>query len=98
MTGLIGSLAVGFFIALFFLNFYFRAKILKVYKVLVNNRIEFSAKHIFNKEKMESEVLSRYPAFRNEILSFSNHIKKSIVIAATLVFAIVIAGFILKNL
>ncbi len=37
----------------------------------MQNRIEFNSSHIFNKVKMENEVLSKYPAFTNEILSFN---------------------------
>ena len=88
-------LAVGLFVALFFLNFYFRSKI---YKVLVNNRVEFGAAHIFNKAKMEAEILPRYPKLQDDILAFSNHIKKSVWKAIVIVVTIVVIGFILRSL
>ena len=47
---------------------------------------------------MEKEVLSRYPEFTFEILSFTGHIKKSILIAVILVLLITIMGIILKNI
>lgn len=98
MTDFLVILAVGLFVAVFFLNFYFRTKILKIYKVLVNNRVEFSMAHIFNKDKMEAEVLLRYPKFRDDIIAFSIHIKRSLFIAIALVVAIIIVGFVLRSL
>ena len=55
MLAILMSVVVGLFIAMLFLNIYFRVKVFKVYKVLVQNRVEFSAKHVFSKEKMEAE-------------------------------------------
>jgi hypothetical protein len=98
MTYIITYLIIGVFLSLLFLNLYFRIKVFKVYKVLVQNRIEFNSSHIFNKDKMEKEVLSRYPTFKSEILSFTGHIKKSILIAIILVLLITIMGIILKNI
>jgi ABC-type glycerol-3-phosphate transport system permease component len=98
MTYIITYIIIGIFLSLLFLNLYFRIKVFKVYKVLVQNRIEFNSSHIFNKDKMEKEVLSRYPKFTSEILSFTGHIKKSILIAVILVLLITIMGIILKNI
>ena len=98
MSQLLTFLAIGFFAALFFLNFYFRVKILKIYKILVANRIEFGVQHIFNNQNMESEVLKRYPAYKADILNFSNHIKRSLMYALILVVGITIIGFIIKTI
>jgi hypothetical protein len=98
MTDILIYLIIGIFLALLFLNIYFRVKVLKVYKTLVQNRIQFDSSHIFNHEKMEREVLSLNPKFRNEILSFTGHIKKSITIAIILVILITVMGFILKRI
>ncbi len=97
MSTILISLIIGIFIALFFLNVYFRVKVLKVYKILVQNRIQFDSSHILNKSKLEAEILPKYPAFRNEILTFTGHIRKSLSIAVVLVLLITIAGFILKQ-
>jgi len=91
-------LIIGIFLALLFLNIYFRVKVFKVYKKLVQNKIEFDSSHIFNSQKMEKEVLSKYPTFRSDILRFSGHIKKSLSIAVILVLLITIMGFILKSI
>ena len=98
MINILYLFIIGFFLALLFLNIYFRVKVFKVYKVLVDNRIEFGSAHVFNKVKMEDEVLSKHPKFSNEILSFVGHIRKSITIAIILVVLITVMGAILKFL
>lgn len=89
-------LIIGIFIALLFLNIYFRVKVLKLYKVLVDNRVEFGSSHIFNAQKMRDEILPRYPHVAGEIKGFAGHIKKSISIAVILVVLITLLGYILR--
>lgn len=98
MAGVLFYFIIGIFISLLFLNIYFRVKVFKVYKTLVQNRIEFNSSHIFNSKKMEQEVLSKHPAFRKDILDFTGHMKKSLSIALALVVLITIMGIILKNI
>jgi hypothetical protein len=61
---LLVSIVVGLFVAMLFLNLYFRVRVLRVYKKLVENRVEFGAAHLFNAQKMEEEILPRYPEQR----------------------------------
>lgn len=98
MTDILIYLIIGIFLALLFLNIYFRVKVLKVYKTLVQNKIQFDSSHIFNSSKMESEVLIKYPKHKDDILNFVGHIKKSIAIAVILVLMITVMGFILKRI
>lgn len=98
MADILIYMIIGVFLALLFLNIYFRVKVFKVYKVLVQNKVEFNSSHIFNKEKMANEILPRYPKYRNEILSFVGHIKNSVTIAIILVILITILGFILNRI
>lgn len=98
MTDILIYFIIGIFLALLFLNIYFRVKVFKVYKTLVQNKIQFDSSHIFNSDKMEKEVLTVYPKFRNDILSFTGHIKKSLTIAVILVLLITVMGFILKRI
>lgn len=98
MSSILFYLIIGIFVALLFINVYFRVKVLKVYKILVQNKIEFNSSHIFNRAKMEAEVLHRYPKFRNDILNFTGHMKRSLSIAAILILLITLMGFILKNI
>ncbi|MBP6826372.1 MAG: hypothetical protein KA165_07425 [Saprospiraceae bacterium] len=89
------SIVIGLFVAMLFVNLYFRAKVLKVYGVLVRNRVEFGAAHIFSRQKLEEEVLPKYPQFRNEIESFIRHMRYSIRMASVLLVLITAFGAIL---
>jgi hypothetical protein len=95
MVNILVFLIIGIFAALLFLNLYFRIKVLKVYKVLINNRIEFGKQHIFDKKKMQSEILPKYPGHQKEILLFVSHISYSIKIAIILIVLITLMGLIL---
>ncbi len=95
MYELLIFLIIGLFVGMLFLNIYFRVKVLKAYKVLVQNRIEFKAIHVFNSRKMEDEVLPHYPQFEREILTFSSHIRYSIRMATVLIALITLFGAVL---
>jgi hypothetical protein len=89
------SLVLGVFAAMLFLNVYFRVKVFKSYKVLVQNRIEFSAKHIFNNKLMEEEILPKYPNHITDIRLFCNNMRYSIKMASVLIAIITLFGAIL---
>jgi hypothetical protein len=95
MYVLLVSIVIGLFVAMLFLNLYFRARVLKVYGVLVRNRVQFGAAHIFNRQRLEAEVLPRYPQFRAEIETFIRHIRYSIRMATVLLVLIMLFGAIL---
>ena len=84
----------GIFAAILFLNVYFRVKVFKVYKKLVQNRVQFDALDTFNKEKM-SEVKKRYPQNAADVDTFVSHIQYSTKLASLLVALISIFGGIL---
>lgn len=98
MTDILIFLIIGIFLSLLFLNIYFRVKVLKIYKVLVQNIIEFDLSHIMNSRRLNEEILPKYPNYTNEILGFIGHIRKSVTIAVILVILITVMGFILKKL
>jgi hypothetical protein len=95
MFKLLAFLIIGLFAGMLFLNVYFRAKVLQTYKRLVQNRVEFGAAHIFNKTKMEAEVMSRYPHMRQDIETFVNHMQYSIKMATALIVLITAFGAVL---
>jgi len=95
MFGILIFLVIGLFVALLFLNVYFRVKVLKEYKYLVNNRVEFTTSDIFNKRRMQEEVIVKYPQHRDSIESFVKHIKFSVNIAMMLIVLITLFGGIL---
>ena len=89
------SVVIGLFIAMLFLNVYFRVRVLKVYKILVQNEVQFGAKHIFNKEKMEEDVIPKYPEQKENIELFVRHMQYSIRMATVLIALITLFGAIL---
>lgn len=89
------SVVIGLFIAMLFLNVYFRMKVFKAYKVLVQNRVEFNAMDAFNKKKMEEEVYPKYPHLQEEIKTFVRHMQYSIKMATVLIALITLFGAIL---
>lgn len=89
------SLVIGLFIAMLFLNVYFRIKVLKVYKKLVQAEVEFEAKHVFNHKKLEQEIIPKYPEHAQDIWTFSNHLRYSIRMATVLIALITLFGAIL---
>lgn len=88
-------LVIGLFVAMLFLNIYFRAKVLKVYKKLLQNEVEFGVSHFLNKEKMEKEVYPRHPDMVKEIDTFVRHIRYSVSMATVLILLITLFGGIL---
>lgn len=92
---LLVTLVIGLFIAMLFLNVYFRVKVLKTYKILVQNEVEFGAKHLFNQQKMEAEIFPKYPHLHKEIATFCSHIRYSMKMATVLITLITLFGAIL---
>lgn len=89
------SLVWGLFIAILFINLYFRMKVMKVYGRLVRNKVQFDASHIFNKEKLEKEILPKYPEHQEDIKTFVSHIHFSVKMGTLLTALITIFGAIL---
>ena len=83
------------FAAMLFLNVYFRVKVFKNYRELVRNRVQFTASHLFNRERMEKEIIPQYPHMRGEIETFSRNLRYSIRMATVLIALITLFGAIL---
>jgi len=88
-------LLTGLFAAMLFLNVYFRVKVMKSYKKLVQNQVQFGAAHIFSKAKMEEEILPKYPGLQTDIRAFVHHIQYSIKMAIVLIVLITLLGAVL---
>lgn len=95
MFELLIFIIISLFVGMLFLNIYFRIKVLKAYKVLVQNQVEFKAMHLFNSKKMKEEVIPHYPQLETEILTFSSHIQYSIKMATVLIILITLFGAVL---
>jgi hypothetical protein len=88
-------IVISLFIAMLFLNIYFRVNVFKQYKYLTQNDIDFGPKHIFDDQKMKKEILPRYPGHEEQILAFTSNLRKSIKMATVLVALITLFGAIL---
>lgn len=95
LTGILLFSVLAAFAAMVFLNVYFRVKVFKSYKNLVKNRVEFGAAHLFNKARMEEEIIPKYPHMRGEIETFVRHLRFSIRMATVLIALITLFGGIL---
>jgi len=89
------TIVISLFIAMLFLNVYFRVKVLKVYKSLVQARVEFGATHMFNPTKMENEIIPKYPSQAANIRVFCSHMRYSIRMASVLIALITLFGAVL---
>lgn len=88
---------IAVFVGMLFLNIYFRVKVFKVYKYLVQNKVEFGVTHFLNEEKMEQEVISRYPQHEEQIRKFVALIRRSVTMASILIVLILSIGYLLMK-
>jgi hypothetical protein len=88
MVNFLLFLIIAIFCGLLFLNVYFRVKVFKVYKRLVQNEVEFKPVHFINRERLETEILPKYPEHKDDILLFMSHIRYSMNLASVLIFLI----------
>jgi len=95
LQGTLLFLVLGAFAAMLFLNLYFRIKVLRVYKKLIDNRVEFEAAHFLNPKKMENEIYPKYPHMKQDIAAFVKHIRYSVRMATVLIALITLFGAIL---
>jgi hypothetical protein len=91
MVNFLLFLFIGIFLGLLFLNVYFRVKVFKVYKRLVQNEVEFKPVHFVSRERLEAEILPKYPEHKADILLFISHIRYSMSLAS--VFTLLITAF-----
>lgn len=87
-------LIISMFVGLFAINIYFRAKVMKAYKYLVQNDIKFSAMDILSNAKMENTVLPRYPMHQAEIRNFVDLMKRSLMLSIGVIVLIIVIGLI----
>ncbi|CAH1000750.1 hypothetical protein LEM8419_01866 [Neolewinella maritima] len=86
---------VALFLAMLFVNLYFRAKVLRAYRVLVQTDVDFTAAQILNRQRMEEEVVPAYPQQAQAIRDFGNYLRRSIRMATVLLLLITCFGALL---
>lgn len=97
MDNMLIVIVIAAFLGVLAVNVYFRVKVLKVYKRLRKNNVEFDASHMLSDKKLQEEVLPRYPQMKDDILTFVKLIRRSITIACILMALIITAGLILNR-
>lgn len=85
---------IGLFVAMLFLQLYFRIKVLKIYKRLIGNRVQFTIHDVFNLDKRRA-VQVNYPDSAEDIESFATYLRRAIRMATILLVLITIFGAIL---
>ncbi len=78
-------LIMAVFAAMLILNFYFRVKVLRAYKKLLQHGVEFDSSHFLSKQKMEKEIYPKYPHLKKDIAAFVQHIQYSVKMATVLI-------------
>ncbi len=83
------------FVAMLGVNLYFRAKVLRAYRVLVRNRVDFTPGQIFSTLRVEDEIIPKYPDQAGSIRDFSRYLRHSIQMTTVLMALITAFGGIL---
>jgi hypothetical protein len=89
------SIIIALFLGMLFVNLYFRAKVLRAYRVLVRSEVDFTASQILNRRRMEEEVVPAYPEQAAAIRDFGNYLRRSIRMATVLLALITLFGGVL---
>ncbi len=89
------TIVIGLFLAMLFVNLYFRAKVMRAYRVLVRHEVDFSAGQILNRQRMEEEIVPAYPAQAQAIRDFGNNLRYTIQMGTVLLLLITCFGAIL---
>lgn len=95
MTQIFVYFIAGLFLALLFVNLFFRWKVIKVYKKLVQNRVQFDAMDVFKSSRTMEPVYQKFPNQKNDIADFIRYIRFSVGIAILIVVLITLLGLVL---
>lgn len=95
MQTLLLTIVILLFVAMLGVNLYFRAKVLRAYRVLVMNKVDFTPGQIFSTARVEDEIIPNYPNQAEAIRNFSNYLQRSISMTTVLMALITAFGGIL---
>ena len=87
---ILAALFAGFFL----LNVYFRLRIFKHYRILMQNRVEFGTAEIFSDKRMHA-VIDRHPQLKEAITKFCLNMRLTMRMATVFVILVIIFGFFL---
>jgi hypothetical protein len=83
------------FIAILFVNIYFRLKVIKAYRKLKDYKINFDTSALFDQSQLNKIMQSNPPDIRQSIADFSRNMKYSISMVITLIVLITLFGAVL---
>lgn len=98
MSSILIYFIAGLFIALLFLNLFFRIRVIKVYKKLIQKKVEFNSIDIFRSEDKMKEIYQQYPDSVKDIQAFMYNIRLSVGMAIGIVLLITLLGVVLHYL
>lgn len=76
-------------------NVFFRIKTFRTFKKLADKGVAFSKEHVLSQERLEREVLVRYPDHKDLILAHVNSIKASMRISMLCMVVLTACGAVL---
>lgn len=83
------------FALLLIANVFFRIKTFRTFKKLAENNVSFGKEHIFNRQRLEEEIINKHPEHKDLILSHVNSMKLSMNISSLCVVVLTICGAVL---
>lgn len=89
------GITIGTFGFLLLANIYFRIKTFRTFKQLAEKGVAFSREHVYDKERMQREVISRHPEHKALIQKHVNSMKASMNISFLCVVVLTICGGVL---
>lgn len=95
MKVLLLTIVILLFVAMLGVNLYFRAKVLKAYRLLVQAQVDFTPGQIFSSMRVEDEIIPQYPDSAESIRDFSRYLQLSIKMTTVLMALITAFGGIL---
>ena len=90
LSNILLIVCIAAFSVLFFTVVFFRFRVLNAYHTLVKNKVQFEKEHVFNRQKLEAEILPKYPNDKENILKFVDGIHFSIKMVTVLTTIITI--------
>ena len=86
MANTLLALVILTFVGMLAINVYFRLKVIKIYRKLRKNKVQLELKpaHLFDTEKLESEIIPQHPNHADDIRTFVNNIRFSVRMASVL--------------
>ena len=72
---------ISIFVVLLVINLFFRIKILRIYHRLVAGEVDFPPSYILNKEKLQNEIVPKYPSHEKDIMGLHKVLKTSLSVA-----------------